>query len=123
MTYNEFDNIVNVLFEALEMEQKNSYANWAQDREWTYEDWHDMAHEIVDGCAEVIYTATAWDLVSSVRNSCYSLFAQAEDALEDIGYEFKDIDSNMTALSYQILMNQVMGMVDAKYYPVEAVTA
>ena len=112
MTYNEFNNIVNVLFEALETE--------AQD-DWTFEDWHDRAHEIVDGCAEVIYTATAWDLVSSVRNSCYSLFDQAQDALDDMGMEFDDIDNHMTALSYQILINQVMGLVDAKHYPVEAV--
>ena len=114
MNYNEFTNIVNVLFDALEQESQDT---------WTFEDWHDRAIEIVDGCAEVIYTATAWDLVSSVRANSFSLFADAESALDDMGMEFDDIDRHMCALSYQILINQVMGLVDAKYYPQEQVSA
>jgi len=121
MTYNEFENIVNVLFDALEQEYKKAKAIYGDDSEWEFDEWHDCAHEIVDGCAEVIYTATAWDLVSSVRMSCYSLFAEAEDTLADLDYKFDDIDHHMSALSYQILINQVMGLVEAKYYPVEAV--
>jgi hypothetical protein len=111
MTYNEFHNIVNVLFEAVETE--------AQD-DWTFDDWSDMAHQVVDGCAEVIYTATAWDLVSTIRHSAYYLFADAEEALDSMGMTFDDIDQHITALSYQILNDQVMALVEAKYYPVEA---
>jgi hypothetical protein len=111
MNYNEFTNIVNVIFDALEQEQEDT---------WTFEDWHDRAHEIIDGCAEVIYTATAWDLVSSIRANAFSLFVDAENALDDMGMEFDDIDKHMCALSYQILINQVMGLVEVKYYPAEA---
>lgn len=114
MTHSEFTNIVNILFDALEQEHKIAKAIYGDDCEWTFEEWHDKAHEIVDGCAEVVYTATAWDLVSSIRANAYSLFAEAEASLDDLGMEFDDIDAHMCALSYQILMGQVMGLVDAK---------
>ena len=112
MNYQEFSETTNALFQAVVLESQD---------DWTFEDWHDCAHEIVDGCAEVIYTAKAWDLVSSIRMNSYTLFSDAEDALNDLGIEFVDLDGHMTLLAYQILLNQVMGMVEAKFYPKEAV--
>jgi len=111
MTYNEFHNIVGILFEAVEMEAQE---------DWTFDDWSEMAHQVVEGCAEVVYTATAWDLVSTVRHSAYYLFADAEEALESMGMTFDDIDQHITALSYQILKDQVMHNVEEKHAPVEA---
>lgn len=114
MNYQEFSEITNALFQAVVLESQD---------DWTFEDWHDCAHEVIDSCAEVIYTANAWDLVSSIRANSYSLFSDAEDALHDMGMEFpaNDIDLHMTSLAYQILMNQVMGMVEAKFYPQERI--
>ena len=112
MNYQEFSEINNALFQAVVLESQD---------DWTYEDWHDCAHEVIDSCAEVVYTANAWDLVASIRANAYGLFSDAEMALDDMGVEFCDLDGHMTLLAYQILMNQVMGMIEAKFYPKEAV--
>lgn len=111
MNYNEFKTITEELFKAVVMESQD---------DWSFDDWFDTAHEIVESSAEVIYTANAWDLVSSIRMNSFSLFADAEQALDDLGVEFSDIDLHMTSMAYQILMNQVMGMIEVKFYPAEA---
>ena len=113
MNYKEFSEITGVLFQAVVLESQD---------DWTFEDWYDCAHEVVNSCAEVVYTANAWDLVSSIRMKSYLLFSDAEDALNDMGIEFVDLDGHMKKLAYQILFNQVMGMVEAmKFYPKEVV--
>lgn len=111
MTYTDFTATVQNLFDAVKSEATE---------DWTFDEWFEMAHETIDSCAEVIYTANAWDLVSSIRANCFTLFTDAEQALDDLGMEFDDIDKHMTAMAYQILMIQVMGMVEASVYPEEA---
>ena len=68
--------------------------------------------ESVDGCAEVIYTAEAYEVVCSARSYYYETFDIANDKLRDTGgyriYDGETIDDIITRLAYWIIHTEAV---------------
>ena len=70
------------------------------------EERRDRLHETVDGCADVIYTAKAWDVVNAARQDS-QLYDQAYESLTDttgdrIG-DGEDINNVIVRTAYWVL--------------------
>jgi len=72
----------------------------------------EFIEESVDGCAEVIYTAEAYEVVCSARSYYYETFDIANDALRDTGgdriNDGETIDDIITRLAYWIIHTEAM---------------
>ena len=72
----------------------------------------EFIEESVDGCAEVIYTAEAYEVVCSARSYYYETFDIANDKLQDTGgnriYDGETIDDIITRLAYWIIHTEAV---------------
>ena len=70
----------------------------------------EFIEESIDGCAEVIYTAEAYEVVCSARSYYYETFDAANMVLQDMGgdriYDGETIDDIITRLAYWIIHTQ-----------------
>ena len=89
---------------------------FAEDAWEQFKDNEDKAEEFiwesVDGCAEVIYTAEAYEVVCDARVHNYNTFEIANDNLQDTGgyriYDGETIDDIITRLAYWIIHTEAM---------------
>lgn len=68
----------------------------------------EFIEESVDGCAEVIYTAEAYEVVCSARSYYYETFDIANDELRGTGYDGETIDDIITRLAYWIIHTEAV---------------
>ncbi len=72
----------------------------------------EFIEESVDGCAEVIYTAEAYEVVCDARVHDYDTFETANDTLRDTEgdkiYEGESVDDIITRLAFCIIYTQAM---------------
>lgn len=72
----------------------------------------EFIEESVDGCAEVIYTAKAYDVVCSAASCDYETFEIADNELRDTGgdriYDGETVDDIITRLAYWIIHTEAM---------------
>jgi len=81
-----------------------------------FKDNEDKAEEFiwesVDGCAEVIYTAEAYEVVCDARVHDYDTFETANDTLRDTEgdkiHEGESVDDIITRLAFCIVYTQAM---------------
>jgi len=67
-------------------------------------DLYDTAHEVVDGCEDVIYTFKAKEIVDALNDE---ELAEAEDYLRDMGAEHEGLYQYYTQLAYAFLLPRV----------------
>ena len=72
----------------------------------------EFIEESIDDCAEVIYTAEAYEVVCSARSCDYETFEIANDELRDTEgdriYDGGTVDDIITRLAYWIIHTQAM---------------
>lgn len=96
---------------------KTAYEEFNQD---DTRDLEDIVHKIADGDSWVIYYGRAWELVSFVRQSCFSEYIEANNKLSDIGENTADLDTLMSRTAYWIMYNKVYGAVQERLESEEA---
>lgn len=88
MTYDEFQNTIQEIARVALTEYGDEYVS-------------DAIHEIVD--SRCIYTHDCWTIVNYAREYDRDLLGEAEETVDDIGYEAESLDAMITVLAYWIL--------------------
>lgn len=68
-----------------------------------HEYFEDYCHEAADGSEYVIYNGKAWDLVNMIRVSDYSIYDDAEFALDPQ----PDLQAYITTMAYEMIYQQL----------------
>lgn len=72
----------------------------------------EFIEESIGGCAEVIYTAEAYEVVCSAASCDYETFEIADNELRDTGgdriYDGETVDDIITRLAYWIIHTETM---------------